>query len=240
MEISKNIEIIDLCLYLKKEKVLVIADTHIGYEESLNKQGVLIPRFQFKEVIKRLEKVFSRVKVDKVVMNGDIKHEFGTISEQEWRHTLMLLDFLKRYCNEVILVKGNHDTILGPIARKRDVKVVDEYMVGDVLVVHGDKIPSKLKGVKTIIIGHEHPAVSIKEGVRSELFKCFLKGKFGRGVLIVQPSFNLVTEGTDVLKESLLSPFLKQELSDFEVFIVGDKVYDFGKLGGKSFLRKEE
>jgi metallophosphoesterase superfamily enzyme len=79
-----------------------------------------------------------------------------------------------------------------------------------------------LKGIKTIIIGHEHPAVSIHEGVRTELFKCFLKGKFKGRILIVQPSFNLVTEGTDVLKEELLSPFLQQELSDFECFIVAE------------------
>ena len=47
MEIAKGIEIIDLGLYIKKHKLLVFADFHIGYEESLNKQGVLIPRFQF-------------------------------------------------------------------------------------------------------------------------------------------------------------------------------------------------
>jgi metallophosphoesterase superfamily enzyme len=48
--------------------------------------------------------------------------------------------------------------------------------------------------------------------------------------LIVQPSFNLVTEGTDITKERLLSPFLKQDLGDFEVFIVSDKIYKFGKV----------
>jgi len=232
MEIAKDIEIVDLCLYLKKEKVLIIADTHIGYEEALNKGGVLIPRFQFKETISRLEKVFEKVdKVDKIVINGDIKHEFGTISELEWRHTLQLLDFLGERCNEVILIKGNHDTILGPIAKKREVKVVSELRIGDVLIVHGDKIVDELKGIKTIIIGHEHPAVSVDDGVRTELYKCFLKGKYKGKELIVQPSFNLVTEGIDVVKEELLSPFLQGDIGSFECYIVGDKVYSFGKVG---------
>lgn len=234
MEIVEGIEIVDLCLYLKNENILILADTHIGYEEALNKQGVLIPRFQFKEIIERLEGVFRKVgkKLDKIIVNGDIKHEFGAISEQEWRHTLRLLDFLGGYCREVILIKGNHDTILGPIARKRNVKVLEKYKVNEVLIVHGHKIVDKkeLMGVKTIIIGHEHPAASIHEGIRDELFKCFLRGEWGRRILIVQPSFNLVTEGTDVMKEKLLSPFLQNDLSDFECFIVGDKVYDFGKL----------
>ncbi len=234
MHILGDIEIIDLCLYLKKEKILILADTHIGYEEALNKQGVLIPRFQFKEIIKRLEKVLEKTgRLGKIIINGDIKHEFGTISEQEWRHTLRLLDFLSKYTNEIILVKGNHDTVLGPIAKKRNVKVLDSCKIDEILVVHGDKLSSneELKGIKTIIIGHEHPAVSIHEGPRTELFKCFLKGKFNGKTLIAQPSFNLVTEGTDVIKEELLSPFLKQDLSNFEVFIVADEVYGFGKVG---------
>ena len=34
MEIYEGIETLDLCLYLKKYKALIIADLHLGYEES--------------------------------------------------------------------------------------------------------------------------------------------------------------------------------------------------------------
>jgi len=231
----QGIEIIDLGLLLKNEKILVLSDFHIGYEEALNKQGILVPKFQFKDIIKRLTKIFSRLKKDKIkkiIINGDIKHEFGTISEQEWRETLRLLDFLTKFCDEIILVKGNHDTIIGPIAKKKNVSVVDYYFAGDVLVTHGHKIPNKniLKKAKTIVIGHEHPAISLRENIRTEKFKCFLKGKYKGKSLVVMPSFCLVTEGTDILKEKLLSPFLDQDLKNFDVFVVADKVYDFGKL----------
>ena len=101
-----------------------------------------------------------------------------------------------------------------------------------ILVIHGDRTPDKelLKGVSTIIIGHEHPAVSIKEGPRAELFKAFLVGKWKKCNIIVQPSFNLVVEGTDVLKEEVLSPFLKGNLGNFEAVVAADKLYGFGKL----------
>ena len=100
-------------------------------------------------------------------------------------------------------------------------------------MTHGDKIPSKalLRNVSTIIIGHEHPAISIREGPRVEQFKCFLKGKYKGRNLIAQPSFNTMIEGTDVLKDKNLGPFLKQNLDNFEVYAVEDKVYRFGKLG---------
>jgi len=131
-----------------------------------------------------------------------------------------------------VLIKGNHDKILGPIAKKRNVKDVDYFVISEVLVVHGDKINEKIvtNKIKKIIIGHEHPAISVGDGTRVEKYKCFLKGKFKGKELIVQPSFNLVTEGSDILKEKVLSPFLKQDLSNFEVFVVSDKVYEFGKI----------
>jgi putative SbcD/Mre11-related phosphoesterase len=231
MKILKGIEIKDLGLVVGNN--LIIADTHVGYEESLNKQGVFIPRFVFKEMMIRLEKILSGSKFDKIIINGDVKHEFGKISDQEWRNTLKLLDFLGKFCDSVVLIKGNHDKIVGPIASKRKVNVVDHVVLGDVLVVHGNTcdIDKLVDGkIKTIVIGHEHPAVSIKTEVRSEIFKCFLVGKWKKLNLVVQPSFNLVTEGTDVLRERLLSPFLKQDISKFSVYVVADKIYDFGKL----------
>ena len=252
MKISPKIEIVDLSLYFNA--TLVIADVHIGYEEALNKQGILVPRLQLEEMLKRMDKIFRHLKnkkIERIIVNGDLKHEFGTISEQEWRNTLKFLDLLAKHCDEIILIKGNHDNILGPIAKKRNVKILENYLIepvkkeyinektltikrtkNKILVVHGDKIPGKesLKDVSTIIIGHEHPAVSIKEGPRIERFKCFLKGKYKGRDLIVQPSFNPMAEGTDLLRDKILSPFLKQNLDSFDVFIVEDKVYEFGKL----------
>ena len=80
-----------------------------------------------------------------------------------------------------------------------------------------------------LIIGHEHPAVSVREGVKQELYKCFLLGSWHGKKLIVMPSFFTIAEGLDVKKEKTLSPFLK-DISDFNVFIVADKIYKFGKL----------
>jgi putative SbcD/Mre11-related phosphoesterase len=238
MDLLKGVEIVDLCLYFKKEKILVLGDVHIGLEEAMNKQGIFIPRFQFKEVMERLNKIFSKIKPALIIFNGDIKHEFGTISDAEWLDTLRLLDYLLEF-SKVVMVKGNHDTILGPIAKKRGVEIKDYCVVGDTYICHGHRIPDKndadFKKAKNLVIGHEHPTVGLKDGPRVELYKCFLKGKYGSKNLIVMPSFNLVTEGTDILQENLLSPFLS-DISDFEVIVAGDKLYEFGSV--RSLLRK--
>ncbi|MFC1801437.1 metallophosphoesterase [Nanoarchaeota archaeon] len=231
MEIVKGISMIDLGLYLKDSDTLVFSDFHVGYEEMLNKKGVLVPRFHTKDIILRLGKIFEKKpKVKRIVVNGDLKHEFGIISEQEWRDSLKLLDYLSEHCEELVLVRGNHDKILGPIAKKRNLKIVEHLVLGDVLICHGDKIIKTKEKIKTIIIGHEHPAVSIRDEARVEVFKCFLRGSFERKKLIVMPSFNLLSEGTDILREKVLSPYLKRRLSNFEIYVVSDKIYDFGKL----------
>ncbi len=233
--ISQDIEIIDLALYLKDFDTLIFADFHVGYEEMLNKKGILVPRFHIKDIIQRLDPIFKTLenkKINKIIINGDLKHEFGTISEQEWRDSLKLLDFLSRHCQELILIKGNHDTILGPIAKKRNLKIVDHLLLDNTLICHGHQIIKTDAKIKTIIIAHDHPAVSLQEGPRTETFKCFLRGNYKRKKLIVMPSFNQLSEGVDITKERVLSPYLKQNLNKFEVYIVSDKTYNFGKLKG--------
>jgi hypothetical protein len=232
MKIDEDLEIVDLALFLKREKTLILADLHIGYEEALNKQGLLIPRLQQKDLIKKLISILEKTKPKLIIINGDIKHEFGTISETEWRNTLKVLDLLSKYSKKIILIKGNHDTILGPIADKRNIKVKDYYKINNYYICHGHKLHKNksFNESKIIIIGHEHPAISLRRKFRSELYKCFLIGNFKNKKLIVQPNLNLITEGTDVLKEELLSPYLQKDLSNFRVIIIADKTYDFGEI----------
>ncbi len=249
MELLPNVQIIDCGLYFRKHKLLVVTDTQFGYEEYLNKQGVLVPRFVHKDMLEKIEKILKRCcslshtkKIDTVLINGDIKHEFGTISETEWRHCIRFLKLLQQYTHKIILVKGNHDILLEPIAQTRGLKVVDHYILDDILFVHGDYIPPIVHDtcIKTIVMGHEHPAVSLHQWPRIEKYKAFLVGTWKRKKLIVLPSFNTATEGTDILKEHLLSPFLQEsDLKNFDAYLVADTVYYFGKISPISSLCSE-
>ena len=228
MELSPGIKIIHTALWLTTERILIVNDLHIGYEEALHGKGILVPKFQLQEIIKEMEKIFQKVKPTTLIINGDLKHEFGTVLRQEWKEVLQFLDFVLKNVLEVIIIQGNHDPLITPIAEKRNVRVVKEYVVGDTIIVHGDKIIETT--LKRIIIGHEHPAITIREGSKWEEYKCFLKGKWKGKELIAVPSFNPLLEGTDVLKEEVLSPFLKN-IKNFEVFIVSKgEVFRFGKV----------
>jgi len=217
-----------------KEKILAIADLHMGHEEAMNKAGIFLPRIQFSEIMKDLEKIFSEIGiVDEIVICGDLKHEFSVISNQEWKETIDVLNYLEKKCRKIILVKGNHDKILGPIAEKNKINVVDFYIKDDICFIHGDRIFPEIFGkkIKTIVLGHRHPAVVIQDKYKKEKFKCFLVGKWKGKKVIILPSFFPLIEGTDLVEEGNNLLFIEEKkLRNFEVYAIGDKVYDFGKL----------
>lgn len=223
-------KIIDVALQIGE--YLVISDLHLGYESSLNAAGLMIPRFQYKKILQRLKEISSKTEARKIIVNGDLKHEFSKISKQEYREIEDFIDFLKNEFKEVILIKGNHDNFTPFIAENKGLNVYDHYSLEKFLVLHGDKIPENEIEEDTIIIGHEHPSIGLRSGERVEKIKCYLKGKWNSKNIIVMPSFNFISEGSDILQSKSISPFLKEvSLHDFEVFgIENFEILHFGKL----------
>ena len=230
MNIIPGIQIVDLFLYIDEFDTLVIGDAHLGYEDSLNRKGILVPKFQFPEIMERLKVALEELKPTKTIILGDLKHDFGYISKEEWRQSMQFLDLIKKY-SEIILIKGNHDAIAEPIAKKQDLELFDSYVMGEYYFCHGHVIPTdkEFDDSKLVIMGHEHPAVSIHDGPRSEIYKCFLYGDYKKKKVIVLPSISSMPEGSDVTKQKLQSPFLK-DINNFEVFVVHDKAYNFGTV----------
>ena len=206
MNISNGIAIVGPALFIKRHHALVLNDLHLGYEEALHAKGVFVPRFQLQEVISTLQKILTTTKPETVVINGDLKHEFGRILAREWKEVLQFLDFLLRNTKNVVIIQGNHDPV----------------------IVHGDEVCRTT--ATRIIIGHEHPAITIREGSKWEKYKCFLKGTWKGKELIVVPSFNPLLEGSDILSEKLLSPFL-EDIRNFNVYVVSKgEAFGFGKV----------
>jgi len=233
-----KLEYIGKCLLVneKEKKILVVGDLHLGFEESLNESGIFIGRKMFGEMIGDFDKVFDAVgeRIDEIVLLGDVKHEFGRVLRQEWNDVLGLFDYLKGKCERIVLVKGNHDKIIEPIARERKIEVVDYYVVGKYCFLHGDRDFDEIwdNRIKAFVVGHVHPAVNLKDGVKVEKYKCFLVGKFKRKEIIAVPSFIEYYEGSDP-REKKNRLVWGVNLEKFDVKIVGEKdlgVLDFGKM----------
>ena len=219
----------------KTERVLVIGDLHLGYGESLRNSGIMIPVKTYAVVLRDLNQIFDCVgNVNRVVLLGDVKHAFGAIWRDEWDEVLGLLDYLKNKCEEIVVVRGNHDIFTGFVTKKKGIKLVDYYLWEEFCFLHGDRDFKEIYSRKTKVwvLGHLHPAVVLRDGAKSEKYKCFLAGKFrGRRVFIL-PSFFPVREGNDVGENSYDLPW-KFALSKFEVYVVERdlETLNFGKLG---------
>jgi uncharacterized protein len=227
MEILPKLKIIELGLLYNNE-ILIIGDLQLGYEDQLRNKGVMVPKFQYKDIIDRLRRIFSKHKIKKIILNGDVKHEFGKINPQEWDEVLGLFDFLEKNVSEMIVIKGNHDVVLESILARRDLDIYERWDDDYLTIVHGDKLVENLN--KVVVIAHEHPAISFEEKPR-EKFKCFLVGNFEKSKLIVMPSFTEITVGSDVSKSKFLGPYL-DDISKFDCILIDDqgKPRNFGNV----------
>lgn len=233
--VDSRFMLIDTFMYDIKTKAFFIADTHIGLEEYYFDQGVALPRTQVADLIVRLKKAFDEViknfEIFYVILLGDVKHEFGKISRQEWFDTQKFIDFISKKCEnaEIILIKGNHDTVLEPITRRKEMRVYNSFKLNDLFLVHGDVLIKPFEDTKYVVMGHEHPAISLRKMQRVEKFKCFLFGESLGKKLIVLPSAHNLTTGTDILRERIMSPFFSN-IQNFDVVVVSEKPYYLHKV----------
>jgi putative SbcD/Mre11-related phosphoesterase len=242
MKIFDEIEIIGNlpATYFKKIDAIVIADLHLGYEGIAAEQGVLIPKTQFKEEMEMLKEILKKKKSSRIILLGDIKHEFSETSYHEFKEVSDLLKFLKENFKQVIAIKGNHDNYIYYVTSKCGTELYDELLIEDYYFIHGHQdLALKQLEAKTIVIGHEHPVIALYDEVGGkEIVKCFLYGKtkFEKNLLVL-PAFSTLSYGTEmnlVLKEELLSPLLKTvDLDEFEAIGVDREagILKFGKIG---------
>jgi putative SbcD/Mre11-related phosphoesterase len=200
--------------YLEDISAVVVSDVHLGYEDVLAMNGIFIPRVQSKLIYETVDTIIERYQPEKFIIDGDLKHEFSRNTPQEWRDVFELLQRIGKK-SKPIVVKGNHDNYVANIASKLDIRVYDIYREGRYTFHHGHK---SFKWDNFAIIGNEHPAVGLRDSVDSVLkLHCFLYFKKER--LVVLPAMSIYAGGSDILKNDISSPVLKEvELNEGRVY----------------------
>ncbi|MEO3993336.1 MAG: metallophosphoesterase [Desulfurococcaceae archaeon TW002] len=235
MELLPGVEIagVSPALYIRKYRTLVIADTHIGYEDELASRGIFIPRFQLRKALDLLEKLLSDYLVSKLVVAGDLKHSFDKIGVSEKRELTRFFSYIIPKVEEVIVIRGNHDNYL-PLLKKKFGFLFEEYVVlGEYLIIHGHKqIPEDVGTEwKYLILGHEHPSIVLRDSVgRLGKFSCFIVGEISNlsKTFIVLPATGAYQTGSKITlsKETYISPVLRENASipDLKPVIVDEEV----------------
>jgi len=225
-------------VYIPEIDAIAIADLHLGYEGIMAEHGMLIPKVQFKKEIEALKKIIKKKQAKRIIINGDVKHEFSETSYHESKEVSDLLQFLEENFVDVIVIKGNHDNFIARVTKRFDVELRDELELENFYFLHGHRIPEKFKKAEHVIIAHEHPAIALFDEIGAkEKMDCFLFGEMGDGKITVLPAFSPLAYESEVNlipSSELLSPILKSaNIEKFRVIGISEETgcLDFGELG---------
>ncbi len=207
----------------------VIADLHLGLENVMLEKGVAVPRMQIIEIVESVKRIIEKYRIKRIVVAGDLKHEFSRNLPYEWEDVERFLRAIENVDLEV--VRGNHDNFLATILAKHGIELKEEVEIEGWTVVHGHKTCEKPK----IIMGHEHPAVKIRFRGSVYSYHCYLKitrKKQTNQYIIVLPAFSPLVSGSDILlAENFLSPILRNVNDDeIEIYAVDGEVVYLGRL----------
>jgi hypothetical protein len=236
MKIDKHISIVDPypCIYI--DDILLISDTHLGLEEQRERLGISIPISVTDTIIEYIIESIKELDCKKVIFLGDVKHEFGKPSSEEWFAVRKMIKSIRDAGGEPEVVRGNHDNYILNILKSMDVRFHDPYLSLDrYFLMHGHlELEDKFDDSNYIFLGHEHPAITILDDVNAKhRFKAFLVGAINNRKIIVLPSASPLAYGNPVNeldKNELLSIFLrKYGIDEFTPYLieVGEAVKRF-------------
>ncbi|MBM3897853.1 MAG: metallophosphoesterase [Thaumarchaeota archaeon] len=224
-------------LLLEKENALLVSDLHIGLEDMHERKGVHIPTSILPKILKSIVTPAKELGCSKVIVLGDVKHEFGDPREEDWFGVKKLVKQLNEINCKPEVVRGNHDNYIVIILKELNIPLHEHALdLGKFLLTHGHLELYRPEN-RHVIMGHEHPAVSIRDdlGVKHG-FKAFLNGRLLGSQITVLPSTSPLTIGTAINEtpsRELLSPILRNnDLGEMVPYVaeVGTHVKEFPAL----------
>ncbi len=148
------------------ERILIVADLHIGLEYELSKAGVNIP-YQTERIQGELLALCKKYKPDRLVIAGDVKHGVPVTSFQEKRELPTLFEVLLTEVPRIDVTRGNHDGNIQDLATKgveihssKGIILGEDYKIA---IFHGHAWPkAKALEADCLIAGHNHPTVLLR------------------------------------------------------------------------------
>ncbi|MGA0609539.1 ligase-associated DNA damage response endonuclease PdeM [Caldimonas sp. KR1-144] len=154
--------------WLPAHETLFVADVHVGKARSFRTLGVPVPHGTTSETLCALSALIEDKRARRVVFLGDFLHSahahapatLQALSEWRARHRAV----------DLTLVRGNHDERAGDPPAGLGIETVDEpFALGALALCHHPR--DRLNGY--VLAGHEHPCVSIGNGIDRVRLPCF-------------------------------------------------------------------
>lgn len=218
----------DRCLVIDDGPTVVLGDLHLGYESALEDEGIYIPRINTESIRGALNNILSEYEPKRVVLLGDIKHDFKRSRREAQDEVKKIISMLEEV-SDTVIVKGNHDNFLQNILSDMGLMAVDYVDMCGFRMEHGH-VDS---GVRPVIIGHEHPSVRIPGEMGGGMkIQCFIHQK--EEGLIILPPFSPFSSGNDITsdRKNIMAPALSNsDYQDADLYGVSEMgIMKLGKL----------
>ena len=172
-------------LWLEEQRTLVVADLHLEKGSAYAMRGQMLPPYDTRETLRRLQAEVMATLPDAVVLLGDTFHDRKSEDRlaRDDAHTLRSLAGATR----LIWVIGNHDAD-GPRALPGD--VADELSVAGLTLRH-EPVEGPQIGE---VAGHLHPCARVVASRGSVRRRCFVTD----GSRMVVPAFGAYAGGLNI------------------------------------------
>ena len=154
-------------LYLVEERMLVIADAHIGKIEHFRLAGIGVPGHAGNHTLHKLSQLITQWQRTAVIFLGDLFHSVRNSSLEKFE------ELRKTYPDIPFhLITGNHDILSPEQYHQLGLNLMPELIIGNLWLTH-EPCAETVTGCYNIA-GHIHPSVRIKgAGKQSLTFPCF-------------------------------------------------------------------
>lgn len=212
-------------MYFGRAETLVVADLHVGRGEAAD---VEFPLGEASDLRERLTALLAAFDPDRVVVAGDVLHQFARVSDAVDRSLAGLREACLDAGARPVLVTGNHDAMLssvwdGPTPESHEIELsgqssegpADDYLPettpGPVVVRHGHERPPDEEADRAglYVVGHDHPTVEIR-GRRRPCYLFVPDAVAGTPALML-PAFNRLPAGVRIngmAGDEFQSPFV--------------------------------
>lgn len=207
-------------------EILVIADTHIGYEGEIRLKGIKLPSLT-KRILAHILSLAEKTSARKLLILGDLKHTVYGPRGIEWMEVPIFMRKIVEKFDWVGVIPGNHDGDLYAVLPEGvELTDPDGFLFNGILFTHGhkriDAILEKKGGVETVIVGHFHPAVELVDDLGYRyVVPVWVKGRLNNASeALLMPAFNenigkLLVNNPERISEDLRG-FLKNGLMNLQ------------------------
>lgn len=156
----------ELAVWVPEHRLVLLSDVHLGKGAFFRSHGIPVPDGAFVDDLQRMTHLVQHYHANLCVV-GDLVHAGRN---EEWER---FGNVRSTWAATVTLVAGNHDTYARNHAEELGITVVEEMMLGNVLLQHH---PEQRQAEPHLhqICGHLHPSITLHGPARQRLrSRCF-------------------------------------------------------------------